>query len=245
MLGRGLRSLSVNITFPSINDYTITNVFTQFPPVSLVVNSLRKEPCGAGRERLAGLFVALAEDLDSTPRTQKVAHNHPWLQFWGIWCPLLTSLGTRHAHATLTCKQNIHTHKINKPKASKRTFILLQWQACCLYLLTLSWYLSWWIWKLLDPSLLSPHHHKSLGQLRETMAFVPILWTKKLRITEVRRLWSSCEKCSQGSLGTLPSCKGPLPGSCRAETDRTNSQGQRTQGKASIENHGKGFFVPL
>lgn len=44
-----------------------------------------------------GSVVALAEDQGSDTSTQKVAHNHPQLQFQGIW-HLLMFEGTRNAH---------------------------------------------------------------------------------------------------------------------------------------------------
>lgn len=47
-----------------------------------------------------------AEDLESVPNTHTVAHHHLELQSQGIGCPLLVSIGTRHAHTT--CRQNIY-----------------------------------------------------------------------------------------------------------------------------------------
>lgn len=42
----------------------------------------------------------------------QVAHNHPQLQFWGIWRPLLASLSTyTYMHPT---SSQVHTHTHNK-----------------------------------------------------------------------------------------------------------------------------------
>lgn len=43
-----------------------------------------------------------------------VVQNHLSLQFYGIGCPLLASMGTGHmCDALKDIKQNIHTHKSN------------------------------------------------------------------------------------------------------------------------------------
>jgi hypothetical protein len=53
------------------------------------------------------VLVALVEDSGSIPGTNMVLITI-------CLFPLLTSMGTRHAHAALhTCGQNIHTCKIN------------------------------------------------------------------------------------------------------------------------------------
>lgn len=58
--------------------------------------------------------VAVAEDLDWIPSTHSVAHNYPILPMHGIQCPLLISMGIRHAHSTLIYmqKKNTETHEI-------------------------------------------------------------------------------------------------------------------------------------
>ena len=43
-------------------------------------------------------LTVLAEDSSSVPSTHMVAHSHLQLQYQGTQDPLLTSVGTRHAH---------------------------------------------------------------------------------------------------------------------------------------------------
>lgn len=43
-------------------------------------------------------LAALAEDTHSIRRTHAVAYKPPQLQFPGIWCPLVASMGPRHEH---------------------------------------------------------------------------------------------------------------------------------------------------
>lgn len=73
---------------------------------------------------------ALAEDPGMVSRTHMVVHNHLWLHFQGIWCPLPPSWGL---HACGACmftpphthtRANILTHK-NFQSALKFSFILL------------------------------------------------------------------------------------------------------------------------
>lgn len=55
----------------------------------------------------------LSESLIWVPSTRMLAHNN--YSFLEVWCLLLASEGTRHAHGTYGCIQvNIHRHKIKK-----------------------------------------------------------------------------------------------------------------------------------
>jgi hypothetical protein len=58
-------------------------------------------------------LAALPKDPDSVLCTHMVAHNHLQLQFQGIQCPLLASLGNQACTwCRHTCRQNTHTHKV-------------------------------------------------------------------------------------------------------------------------------------
>ena len=60
---------------------------------------------------------ALAEDQDSVPGTHTVTHNHPCFQFRAskaLFSPLQAP-GTQVVQIH-TCRQNAHTHKVNKSK---------------------------------------------------------------------------------------------------------------------------------
>ena len=48
------------------------------------------------------------EGLGLIPSTHRVAYYHLQLQFQGSQCPLLASIGTRHAYNALTYMQTKH-----------------------------------------------------------------------------------------------------------------------------------------
>ena len=79
-------------------------------------------------------LTALAEDPGLSLSTYMVAHKYLYLQFQGIQPLLLASMGTRRMHTVHrhTCRQNTHTHKMNKPfkegqilTATTTTYVIL------------------------------------------------------------------------------------------------------------------------
>lgn len=52
---------------------------------------------------------ALQKKLSSIPSSHMVVHNHPYLQFQELQCPLLILIGTRHTSGAHTYMQQ-HTH---------------------------------------------------------------------------------------------------------------------------------------
>lgn len=76
---------------------------------------LRKNGLGGrwrdGSKRLSTLVPA--EDPESVSQNHRAAHNSPKLQFQGIQCHLLNSMGARHSCAAHSYMQkNIQTQKI-------------------------------------------------------------------------------------------------------------------------------------
>ena len=65
----------------------------------IAMSSLKTEGNGAG-EMAQGLIMlhALPEDWSWVPREALASMGSLSPQFWGIQCPLLSSMGTRHAH---------------------------------------------------------------------------------------------------------------------------------------------------
>lgn len=52
------------------------------------------------------------DDASSLPRTHIAVHNHLWLQFQGIWCAPLTSMGNWNVHCVHICREDIHMCRI-------------------------------------------------------------------------------------------------------------------------------------
>jgi hypothetical protein len=80
--------------------------------------------------QLLRAFVGFTENV-SIPSTQML-YNHPYLQFQGIRCPLLTSTATRPAHGayTYTYRQKIHTSKkLDSRVVVVHTFNPSTWEA--------------------------------------------------------------------------------------------------------------------
>jgi hypothetical protein len=61
-----------------------------------------------------GSAAALPEVPSSIPSTHIQSHNHLWLQFQGIQCPLLASEDSTHTHSIEIHIQAKHPYTYNK-----------------------------------------------------------------------------------------------------------------------------------
>jgi hypothetical protein len=64
-----------------------------------------------GARKIAQQFAAFSEDPGSVPNTHMLAHNIHNSQAWISYSPWAPGTHMVHIHV---CKQNSHTHKINK-----------------------------------------------------------------------------------------------------------------------------------